>query len=214
MSLINKTKLNNKGFSHLEIGITIVVVAVIAVVGGFVYSKNSNKSKAMTTSSSDVSYGLIPQNELSNITSGQANGVLFGSDTDDNTASNTSKGLVAKASSRLRGTPQNPGVIVFACHNNNNGTVETNLGIYSGAGKQWERRGPFYAKYYNGYAWSFKGIDVADRKGDHGFNWSKRIAEDEDQSRALYYRVYRSGSNKQYRKQIGPIYPFQIRGRC
>jgi uncharacterized protein (UPF0333 family) len=46
MSLITKTKLNNKGFSHLEIGITIVVVAVIAVVGGFVYNKNNNKSKA------------------------------------------------------------------------------------------------------------------------------------------------------------------------
>ncbi|NDC21941.1 hypothetical protein EBZ57_01045 [bacterium] len=48
MSLITKTKLNNKGFSHLEIGITIVVIAVIAVVGGFVYSKNNNKSKAVS----------------------------------------------------------------------------------------------------------------------------------------------------------------------
>lgn len=61
MSFIAKTKLNNKGFSHLEIGISIVVVAVIAVVGGFVYSRNNNKSKAMTVgSSSSVQEALGP----------------------------------------------------------------------------------------------------------------------------------------------------------
>lgn len=45
MNFINK-KLNNKGFSHLEIGITIAVVAVIAIVGVFVYKKSTDKSNA------------------------------------------------------------------------------------------------------------------------------------------------------------------------
>jgi len=46
MSFINKTKLNNKGFSHFEIGISIVVIAIIAVVGVVVYNGNNNKSNA------------------------------------------------------------------------------------------------------------------------------------------------------------------------
>jgi len=215
MSLITKTKLNNKGFSHLEIGITIVVVAVIAVVGVFVYNKNNNKSKAVTTSTSDVSYGMIPKTELSNITNGNTTGVLFGSESEDNVSSSTNnKGLTATASSNIRGTRQNPGIVVYVCHNNRQGYIEHNVGIYSGPGNQWEKRGPFYAKVYDGYSWYFVGIDVANRQGDHGWNWSKRKATDEDQSRPLYYRVYRSGSNKQYRKTIGPIYPFQVKQKC
>jgi len=46
MSVIKKTRLNNKGFSHFELGLLIVVIAVIAGVGMFVYNKNNNKSKA------------------------------------------------------------------------------------------------------------------------------------------------------------------------
>lgn len=49
MSVIKKTKLNSKGFSHFELGLLIVVIAVIAGVGMFVYNKNNNKSKADTT---------------------------------------------------------------------------------------------------------------------------------------------------------------------
>lgn len=213
MSIITKTKLNNKGFSHLEIGITIVVVAIIAVVGGFVYNKNHNKSKAMTTSTSDVSYGLIPQTELSSITNGNTTGMLFGAGSDEDTSSNTTN-KSARAAFKVRGNPQNPGVVVYVCHNNPKGIIEHNVGIYSGPGKQWERRGPFYAKWYDGYSWNYIGIDVANRQGDHGWNWSKRQATDEDQSRPIYYRVYRSGIDKQYRKTIGPIYPFQVRGKC
>jgi Tfp pilus assembly major pilin PilA len=46
MSAIKKTKLNSKGFSHFELVLLIVVIAVIAGVGLFVYNKNNNKSKA------------------------------------------------------------------------------------------------------------------------------------------------------------------------
>lgn len=49
MSVIKKTKLNSKGFSHFELGLLIVVIAVIAGVGMFVYNKNNNKSKADST---------------------------------------------------------------------------------------------------------------------------------------------------------------------
>jgi Tfp pilus assembly protein PilE len=48
MSAIRKHKLNNKGFSHVELVLLIVVIAVIAGVGFFVYNKNNNKSKAGT----------------------------------------------------------------------------------------------------------------------------------------------------------------------
>jgi len=49
MSVIKKSKLNSKGFSHFELGLLIVVIAVIAGVGMFVYNKNNNKSKADST---------------------------------------------------------------------------------------------------------------------------------------------------------------------
>jgi type II secretory pathway pseudopilin PulG len=39
-------RLGSKGFSHVELTLLIVVIAVIAGVGFFVYSKNNNKSKA------------------------------------------------------------------------------------------------------------------------------------------------------------------------
>jgi Tfp pilus assembly protein PilE len=41
-------RLGSKGFSHVELALLVVVIAVIAGVGFFVYSKNNNKSKADT----------------------------------------------------------------------------------------------------------------------------------------------------------------------
>jgi uncharacterized protein (UPF0333 family) len=43
---MKKFNKNNKGFSHLEMILLLVVIAAIASVGLFVYSKNNNKSKA------------------------------------------------------------------------------------------------------------------------------------------------------------------------
>ena len=41
-------RLGSKGFGHVELALLVVVIAVIAGVGFFVYSKNNNKSKADT----------------------------------------------------------------------------------------------------------------------------------------------------------------------
>jgi len=46
-------KTNDKGFSHIEIAMSLIVVAVIATVGLVVYNKNHNKSNAMTTAPTD-----------------------------------------------------------------------------------------------------------------------------------------------------------------
>jgi N-acetylmuramoyl-L-alanine amidase len=54
MSAIRKHKLNNKGFSHVELVLLIVVIAVIAGVGFFVYNKNNNKSKADSMDSAAI----------------------------------------------------------------------------------------------------------------------------------------------------------------
>lgn len=43
---MKKSNKNNNGFSHFELILSIIVIAVIASVGFFVYNKNNNKSKA------------------------------------------------------------------------------------------------------------------------------------------------------------------------
>jgi len=73
-------RLGSKGFSHVELTLLIVVIAVIAGVGFFVYSKNNNKSKAdsaipssptITTDAQDQAYAslqtVLPGNESVNI---------------------------------------------------------------------------------------------------------------------------------------------------
>ncbi|MEI6755549.1 MAG: G1 family glutamic endopeptidase [bacterium] len=47
-------RLGSKGFSHFELGLLIVVIAVITGVGFFVYSKNNNKSKADSAMTENV----------------------------------------------------------------------------------------------------------------------------------------------------------------
>ena len=55
MTRKNLTKrLGSKGFSHFELGLLIVVIAVITGVGFFVYSKNYNKSKADSAMTENV----------------------------------------------------------------------------------------------------------------------------------------------------------------
>ena len=48
---MKKFSKNNNGFSHFELVLLVVVVAIIASVGFFVYNKNNNKSKADSVTS-------------------------------------------------------------------------------------------------------------------------------------------------------------------
>ena len=87
----NNMKTNNKGFSHIEIAMSLIVVAVIATVGLVVYNKNHNKSNAMTTASTDsIPADLTANFDIKSIT------------TTDN-ATDTTQGVTAtSASSRYR----------------------------------------------------------------------------------------------------------------
>jgi len=84
-------KTNNKGFSHIEIAMSLIVIAVIATVGLVVYNKNHNKSNAMTTASTDS----IPADVTDNF-------AIIPIETTDN-ATDTTQGVTAtSASSRYR----------------------------------------------------------------------------------------------------------------
>ena len=84
-------KTNNKGFSHIEIAMSLIVVAVIATVGLVVYNKNHNKSNAMTTASTDSLPADITDNfDITSIAT-------------TDSATNTTQGVTAtSASSRYR----------------------------------------------------------------------------------------------------------------
>ena len=74
-------RLGSKGFSHVELTLLIVVIAVIAGVGFFVYSKNNNKSKAdsalkvLTPAERQADYqGLAKLGTASTVTTASAAG--------------------------------------------------------------------------------------------------------------------------------------------
>jgi Tfp pilus assembly protein FimT len=61
-----KSKLNTRGFGHIEMVVIVFVVAVIAGVGFFVY-QGHNKTKSTTAHAGGLNYGLV----------GTSNGVTF-----------------------------------------------------------------------------------------------------------------------------------------
>ncbi|NDC22082.1 hypothetical protein EBZ57_01780 [bacterium] len=86
---MKKFSKKNNGFSHFELVLLVVVVAIIASVGFFVYNKNNNKSKAdsvtqiytsrvtceITAVNSNPKYGTVQRPIITVIN--KSNGILY-----------------------------------------------------------------------------------------------------------------------------------------
>ena len=238
MSLITKTKLNNKGFSHLEIGITIVVVAVIAVVGGFVYNKNNNKSKASTATPATVQVNK-PSNtkvvfDITNTkkatvapeipvptgfdpTEGQeppkiANMQLISGTDTESAAQSTSN---TKTLARKAAFPKVYAWGVGACRNNKGNVWHVGYVDY-GSGNTYQSNAPHYFQVQRrGNAnWEYNPLSRSDSSKPYSFNFTDDWRESGGDARPIRYRLMKARNINQQIWVSKWFTPARINSRC